>query len=395
MYTIIEADIEKCVNGYYIKADLKSCGRTMAKRDCYEILGVSCTASEDEIKKAYRQMALRYHPDRNPGDKDAEEQFKEAAEAYEILRDPNKREIYDAYGYDGLKSSGFQGFRGFDDIFSSFSDIFEDFFGFSPRSSRRGASQGADLRYDLKISFADAAFGKETEVEILKRGRCEECGGTGAQPGSSPEVCPHCHGRGQVSRSRGFFSISTTCSYCRGEGRVITNPCKACGGAGLVKIKKKVSLQIPPGVDTGSRLRLRGEGEEGSRGGPAGDLYVIIYVEPHEFFEREGDDIIWRVPIPFATAALGGDIEVPTLDGNKTIQIPKGTQPGEIFRLRGEGIPHLHGRGRGDQIIQTTIKVPKKITKRQEELLEEFAALDLERGGEKKSGAEKKWRKRK
>jgi molecular chaperone DnaJ len=363
----------------------------MANRDCYKILGVSCNASADEIKRAYRQMALRYHPDRNPDDKDAEERFKEAAEAYEILRDPNKREIYDAYGYDGLKSTGFQGFRGFDDIFSSFSDIFEDFFGFSPLSSRRGVSPGADLRYDLKISLVDAAFGKETEIEVFKRGRCELCNGTGAQPGSEPQVCPQCHGRGQVNRSHGFFTISTTCSYCRGEGRVIANPCKSCGGAGLVKKRKKVSLQIPPGVETGSRLRLRGEGEEGERGGPSGDLYVIIYVEPHEFFEREGDDIIWQVPISFTMAALGGEIEVPTLDGNKTIQIPKGTQSGETFRLRGEGIPHLHGRGRGDQIIQTAVLVPKKLTKREAELLKEFATLEKDNS----AAAGSKWRKKK
>jgi len=353
----------------------------MAKRDYYETLGVSRNASEEEIKKTYRRMALQYHPDRNPGDKEAEERFKEASEAYEVLRDPHKREIYDFYGHDGLKSSGFTGFRGFDDIFSSFSDIFEDFFGFSPRSSRRGVSPGADLRYDLKISLVDAALGKETEIEIFKRVRCGRCNGTGAQPGSEPQACPYCHGRGQVNRSHGFFTISTTCSYCRGEGRVIANPCRACGGAGLVKERKRVFLQIPPGVDTGSRLRLRGEGEEGERGGPPGDLYVIIYVEPHEFFEREEDDIICRVPIPFTIAALGGEIEVPTLDGAKKLQIPKGTQPGELFKMRGEGIPHLHGRGRGDQIIQAMVQIPEKLTKRQEELLKEFAALDRGKKG--------------
>lgn len=363
----------------------------MAKRDCYEVLGVSNNASDDEIKKAYRRMALQYHPDRNPGDQEAEERFKEASEAYEILRDPKKREIYSFYGYDGLKSSGFTGFRGFEDIFSSFSDIFEDFFGFSPRSTRRGVSPGADLRYDLKISLFDAAFGKETEIEIFKRVRCERCDGTGAQPGSEPQACPHCHGRGQVNRSHGFFTISTTCSYCRGEGRVIANPCTSCGGAGLVKMRKAVSLQIPPGVDTGSRLRLRGEGEEGERGGPPGDLYVIIYVEPHEFFEREEDDIICRVPISFTIAALGGEIEVPTMDGAKKIQIPKGTQPGELFRLRSEGIPHLHGRGRGDQIIQALVQVPKKISKRQEELLKEFASLE----GGKRGTTGNTWRQKK
>jgi len=363
----------------------------MAKEDYYEILGISRNASEEEIKKAYRQMALRYHPDRNPGDKEAEERFKGAAEAYEVLRDPNKREIYDFYGHDGLKSSGFTGFRGFDDIFSSFSDIFEDFFGFSPRASRRGVSPGADLRYDLKISLLDAALGKETEIEIFKRVRCEQCKGTGAQAGSEPQTCPYCHGRGQVNRSHGFFTISTTCSYCRGEGRVITNPCTACGGAGLVKERKRVFLQIPPGVDTGSRLRLRGEGEAGERGAPAGDLYVIIYVESHEFFEREEDNIICRVPISFAMAALGGEIEVPTLNGAKKLQIPKGTQPGELFRMRGEGIPHLHGRGRGDQIIQAMVQVPQKLTKRQEELLKEFAALE---GGKKGAKGNTWWKKK-
>ncbi|MBW2038849.1 MAG: molecular chaperone DnaJ [Deltaproteobacteria bacterium] len=363
----------------------------MANRDYYEILGVPRNASEEEIKKAYRRMALKYHPDRNPGDKGAEERFKEASEAYEVLRDPKKREIYDFYGHEGLKSTGFTGFRGFDDIFSSFSDIFEDFFGFSPRSSSRRGVAGADLRYDLKISLFDAAFGMETEIEILKRGRCEVCNGTGAQPGSTPQTCPHCYGRGQVNRSHGFFTISTTCPYCHGAGRVITNPCKACGGAGVVKKRGKVSLRIPPGVDTGSRLKLRGEGEGGERGGPPGDLYVIIYVEPHEFFEREGDDIICRVPIPFTMAALGGEVDVPTLDGTKKIQIPRGTQPGEIFRLKGEGIPHLNGRGRGDQINEVVVQIPKKLTKRQEELLRGFASLE----GEKGTAAGSKWWKKK
>jgi molecular chaperone DnaJ len=390
---VIESDIENSVNGYYIKGQilLILLKRVMAKLDYYEILGVSRDASEEEIKKAYRRMALNCHPDRNPGDKEAEEKFKEASEAYEVLRDPHKREIYDFYGHDGLKSTGFTGFRGFDDIFSSFSDIFEEFFGFSPRSSRRGASPGADLRYDLKISFIDAAFGKETEIEIHKKGRCDQCNGTGAQAGSTPQMCPQCHGRGQVNRSQGFFTISTTCSNCQGEGRVIANPCKSCGGIGLVKKRNKVSLQIPPGVDTGSRLRLKGEGEEGERGGPPGDLYVIIYVEPHDFFERDGDDIMCRVLMPFTIAALGGEIEVPTLNGAKKIQIPRGTQPGEIFKLRGEGIPHLHGRGRGDQIIQATLWVPKKLTKKQEELLKNFAEL----GEEKGDTARMKWREKK
>jgi len=366
----------------------------MATRDYYELLGVSRSASDDEIKKAYRRMALKYHPDRNPQDKEAEEKFKEAAEAYDVLRDPRKREIYDFYGHDGLKSSGFTGFRGFDDIFSSFSDIFEDFFGFSPRSSRRGASPGADLRYDLRISLSDAAFGKEMEIEIFKKGRCEQCHGTGAQPGSEPQICPHCHGRGQVGRSHGFFTISTTCSYCRGEGRVIANPCKSCGGAGLVKKRHKVTLKIPPGVDTGSRLRLRGEGGEGEKGGPAGDLYVIIYVEPHEFFERREDDIIFRAPIPFTMAALGGEIEVPTLDGTKQIQIPKGTQPGEIFTLKGKGIPHLQGHGKGDLIIEAIVQIPKKLSKEQEALLRDFSSLQEKKHDTAAGAGRSKWRKK-
>jgi molecular chaperone DnaJ len=365
----------------------------MVKRDYYEILGVQRNASEEEIKKAYRRMALSFHPDRNPGNQEAEEKFKEASEAYEVLRDQNKREIYDFYGHDGLKSTGFTGFRGFDDIFSSFSDIFEDFFGFSTRASRRGMSAGADLRYDLRISLLDAAFGLDTEIEITKNEQCDACKGTGAQPGTSPEICPQCQGRGQMNRSHGFFTISAVCSYCHGEGRIVKNPCRTCGGTGVVKKQKRVSLHVPPGVDTGSRLRLRGEGAEGERGGPSGDLYVIIYVDPHEFFERQGDDIICRVPIAFATAALGGEIEVPTLNGAKKIQIPKGTQSGEIFKLRGEGISHLQKRGRGDQIIQVAVQVPKKLTKKQEELLRDFAALEEEKGDMEESKST--WRKKK
>jgi molecular chaperone DnaJ len=350
--------------------------KAMVKRDYYEILGLGRNASEEEIKRAYRQMALNHHPDRNPGDKDAEEKFKEAAEAYDVLRDPNKREIYNFYGHDGLKSTGFTGFRGFDDIFSSFSDIFEDFFGFSQRSTRRGARSGVDLRYDLKISLFDAAFGKEIDIEVEKKVRCEMCAGMGAQAGSTPQTCPHCQGRGQINRSHGFFSISTTCPYCSGEGRVIPNPCKSCKGTGLVRKRKKVTLHIPHGVESGSRLRLREEGEDGERGAPPGDLYVIIYVEPHDFFEREGDDIICRVPISFILATLGGEIEVPTLNGTKKINIPQGTQPGEIFRLRGEGIHHLHARGRGDLIVQAAVQIPKALTKEQAALLKEFAALE-------------------
>ncbi len=366
----------------------------MIERDYYEILGVSRSATQEEIKRAYRKLALKYHPDRNPDDKKAEEKFKEASEAYEVLSDPEKRQIYDQFGHEGLKGTGFTGFHGFEDIFSSFGDIFGEFFGFGSRS-RTGPVRGDDLRYNLEITFEEAAFGKEVELEIPRTVRCDICGGSGAKPGTSPTLCPMCGGRGQVTRNQGFFSISTTCPSCRGSGQIISDPCPSCGGSGRTKKKRKVSLKIPPGVDTGSRLRLRGEGEAGERGGPPGDLYVVIHVKPHDIFEREGDDIFCKIPISFATAALGGKVEVPTLEGSEFIQIKRGTQSGEIFRLKGKGIPRLRGYGRGDEIIQVFISVPKKLTKRQEELLREFAALEKEKhsgGAEReKSFFKKMW----
>lgn len=347
------------------------------KRDYYEILGVDRNSDEDQIKASYRKLALKYHPDRNPGDKEAEEQFKEAAEAYEVLRDPEKRNIYDHYGHKGLQGTGFSGFRGFEDIFSSFSDIFEDFFGFGTgRRSRTAARRGADLRYDLAISFMDAAFGVDTEIEIEKLENCPTCETTGCEPGTHPEDCRQCGGFGQISRTQGFFSIRTTCPHCRGEGRTISHPCPECRGTGRVERIKKVSVKIPAGVDTGSRLRLIGEGESGTRGGPPGDLYVFINVKPHHFFERNNNDIICQVPISFVQAALGADINVPTLTGEKKLRIPKGTQPGEVFRFKGEGIPSLRGHGRGNQIIQVLVKTPTGLTKKQEALLKEFGALE-------------------
>ncbi len=349
----------------------------MIERDYYEILSVSRTASPDEIKKAYRKMALKYHPDRNPSNKEAEEKFKEASEAYEVLSDTEKRQIYDQYGHEGLRGSGFTGFHGFEDIFSSFGDIFGDFFGFGGHS-RTGPARGDDLRYDLEITFEEAAFGKEAELEIPRTVTCDVCGGTGAKPGTQPITCPACGGRGQVSRSQGFFSISSTCPSCRGTGQLIPEPCETCQGMGRIKQKRKVSLKIPAGVDTGSRLRLRGEGEAGERGGPPGDLYVVIHVQAHDFFEREGDDIYCKIPIPFTMAALGGKLDVPTIDGAESLQIKKGTQSGEVFRLKGKGFPRLRGYGKGDEIIQVIVKVPKKLTKRQETLLKEFALLEGE-----------------
>lgn len=348
----------------------------MTKKDYYEILCVAKTATDDEIKKSYRKIAMQCHPDKNPGDKLAEERFKEAAEAYEVLSDRQKREIYDHYGHAGLSNTGFQGFSGFDDIFSNFGDIFEDVFGFGQTRGRgrgrSGARAGADLRYDLKISFLDAAFGVTKTIDLEKLHTCSACEGTGAAPGTSPSTCPTCHGRGQVVQSSGFFTISSTCPHCHGQGKFITKPCNICRGTGKERKLKQVELKIPAGVETGSRLRLRSEGEAGEMGGPNGDLYVFLQVEEHDFFVRDQDDILCRVPITFVQAALGATIEVPTLRETEKIKIPKGTQNGHLFRLKGKGIPHVRGHGRGDQIIEVHVQVPTQITRKQEELLREF-----------------------
>ncbi len=347
------------------------------KRDYYEILGVSRSATDNDLKTSYRQLALKHHPDRNPGDKEAEEKFKEAAEAYEVLRDSQKRALYDQYGHAGLEGTGFSGFGGFEDIFSSFSDIFEDFFGFGTRRrSRTRAQRGADLRYDLTLSFMDAAFGTETEIKVEKREVCPKCDGSRCEPGTSPETCRQCGGAGQISRNQGFFTVRTTCPVCRGEGQAVTYPCAKCGGAGQVMVAKKVSVKIPAGVDNESRLRLTSEGEPGRYGGPPGDLYVFIYVEPHDFFQRHESDIVCQIPISFVQAALGDKITVPTLNGNKKFQIPKGTQPGDVFSLPGEGIPSLRTGKCGDQLIQVDIKTPTHLNKKQERLLKEFAQLE-------------------
>ncbi len=352
----------------------------MTKRCYYECLGVDRQSTDEEIKKNYRRLAMQYHPDRNPGDKDAEEKFKEAAEAYEVLSDKEKRDIYDRYGHEGLNGIGFRGFSGFDDIFASFSDVFEDIFGFGAgRSRSRTAGRaGADLRYDLKISFMEAAFGTSRDIDVHKTQSCSQCRGTGAAPGSAPETCRQCAGRGQVIQSSGFFTISTTCPQCRGQGRVITKLCSDCMGAGREKVTKTVHLKIPAGVETGSRLRLRGEGEDGENGGPQGDLYVFIHVEAHEFFERRDNNIYCQIPISFVQATLGATIEVPTLNGAEKLKISRGTQNGAIFRLKGKGIPNLRGYGRGDQIIETVVKIPVNVNKKQEELLREFAKLSGE-----------------
>ena len=351
------------------------------KRDYYEVLSVGKDVDESTLKAAYRKQALKYHPDRNPDDKQAEDKFKEASEAYEVLRDPQKRQIYDQYGHQGLEGSGFSGFGGFDDIFSSFGSIFEDLFGFSNGGGggRSRARRGADLRYDLNLSFMEAAFGTETEIELKKAETCTTCDGSGCEPGTSPETCGQCQGSGQVSRSQGFFTVRTTCPRCQGSGQSISHPCQQCRGRGQVVASKKVSVKIPAGVDSGSRLRLNSEGEAGSLGGPHGDLYVFISVEPHEFFKRDNSDVICQVPISFVQAALGDSLTVPTLVDEKTLKIPKGTQFGDVFRFRGEGIASLRTGRRGDQIMQVVIKTPTGLTKKQEKLLKDFAKLESDK----------------
>lgn len=347
------------------------------KRDYYEVLGVDRSAGDQDLKRAYRKLALKFHPDKNPGDREAEEKFKEAAEAYEVLRDASKRQIYDQYGHQGLEGAGFSGFGGFEDIFSSFGDIFEDFFGFGGgRRSRSRANRGADLRYDMQLSFMEAAFGTEKEIDVEKAEACNACNGIGAEPGTGAETCPHCGGSGQVGRSQGFFTVRTTCSNCRGQGQVISNPCQTCRGHGKVLARKKVSVRIPAGVDNGSRLRLTGEGEAGAYSGPHGDLYVFIHTEDHDFFKRDDTSVLCQIPISFVQAALGDTISIPTLKGKTDLEIPKGTQPGDLFRLRGEGIPSLRNGHRGDQIVQVNVKIPTHLNKKQAALLKEFATLE-------------------
>lgn len=366
------------------------------KRDYYEILGVQKNATNGELKKAFRQKALQYHPDKNPGSKESEDKFKEAAEAYEVLKDPEKRNLYDHFGHEGLKGAGV-GFGGFEDIFSSFGGIFDDFFNFGGQRSRAGtaAQQGADLRYDFKISFIDAAFGKEMDIDVEKKVNCSTCNSTGVKPGTNPETCSACRGMGQVTRAQGFFSITTTCPQCHGQGKIIKTPCKKCSGAGTVLKPKTINLKIPPGVDSGTRLRLHGEGEPGKFGGPAGDLYVFINVKSHELFERDGYDVYCKIPISFSQATLGAEIEVPTLNSSQTLRIPPGTHSNTTFRLKGAGIQHIKGFGRGDQIIVVFLKTPDNLTKRQEELFRELAEINGETVLEKTRGFFPKYKKKK
>jgi molecular chaperone DnaJ len=352
-------------------------------RDYYEILGVSQSAGADAIKKSYRKLAMKYHPDRNPGDSEAEQAFKECTEAYEVLSDDRKRRIYDTYGYEGLRDSGYRGPGNFEDVFSGFGDIFGDLFGFgSSRSGsrRNGPVAGSDLRYDITISFMEAVHGVTKEVELNRPDTCWTCEGSGCRPGYQRQTCPACNGRGQVVRSQGFFQVSSTCPQCQGEGSIITEPCDDCRGTGLVGKTKRVSIKIPAGVDSGARMRLKGEGEGGRRGGEAGDLYVMISVEPHEFFRRDGDDIYVRLPLAMVDAALGTKTEVITIHGKKTLSIPEGTQSGEVFTLRGEGVANLRGRGRGDMHVEIHVQTPTDLCDKQKELLRDFDTLCEEHG---------------
>jgi molecular chaperone DnaJ len=343
-------------------------------KDYYELLGVARDASEVDLKKAFRQLALKYHPDRNPEDSEAEEKFKEINEAYSVLSDAEKRSNYDRFGTAEGVGAGFGPFAGgFGDVFE---DIFGDFFGTFTGQRRTRPAKGADLRYDLDITLMDAAFGIEKVIEVPKWEVCNECRGTGSAPGKGPVVCSNCRGTGQVRFQQGFFSISKTCGKCNGTGKIITDPCKACKGQGKVKRFKTINVKIPAGVDTGSRLRISGEGELGFYGGPPGDLFVILNVEEHRFFKREGNDIFCEVPVSFPQAALGAEMEVPTIDGTSKIKIPPGTPSGRIFHIKGKGLTRVGGHVRGDQIVRVYVDVPRKLTPRQRELLEEFAQSD-------------------
>jgi molecular chaperone DnaJ len=347
------------------------------KRDYYEVLGLNKDASEEEIKKAYRKLAMKHHPDRNPDSKDGEEKFKEAKEAYEILTEPEKRRAYDAYGHAGVNPQmgagpGQEGFGGFAEAFG---DIFSDIFGGQGRG-RASVFRGADLRFNLEVSLEQAARGTETKIRIPTMETCETCKGSGAKPGTHPKTCDTCHGSGTVRLSQGFFSIQQTCPTCHGTGKMVTDPCAGCRGAGRLKKHKTLAVKIPAGVDEGDRIRLSGEGEAGVNGGPPGDLYVVMHLKPHGVFQRDGDDLHCEMPISFTQAALGGEIEIPTLDGSAKIKVPPETQTGQVFRLRAKGIKGVRSTYPGDLLCEVVVETPVRLTDRQKELLRELEEIN-------------------
>lgn len=359
----------------------------MSKRDYYQVLGVARDADEAAIKKAYRKLAMKYHPDRNAGDVKSEEMFKEAKEAYEVLTDSSKRAAYDQFGHAGVNASaaGGGGAQGFSDAFS---DIFGDIFG--SRNSRSNMHRGADLRYNLEITLEQAAHGTETKIRIPTMEKCETCHGDGAKPGTSPKTCTTCNGHGQVRMQQGFFSIQQTCPKCQGSGKVIAHPCSTCHGVGLIKQHKTLNVKIPMGVDDGDRIRVSGEGEAGLNGGPPGDLYVVVHLAAHSVFRREGDHLHCEIPISFTVAALGGEIEVPTLEGHAKIKIPAETQTGKVFRLRSKGIKGVRSHDKGDLLCHVVVETPVKLTARQKELLEELEDISL-KDGPRHSPRAKSW----
>jgi molecular chaperone DnaJ len=352
---------------------------TIEKRDYYEILGVTRTAAVNEIKKAYRRLAVKFHPDKNPGDAEAEEKFKEAAEAFGVLSDEEKRARYDRYGHQGMSGMG-----GFDpNQFADFGDILGDLFGFGDFFGTRGrrgnrAARGNDLRYDMRLEFMEAVFGKEVSLDVPRNITCTGCQGNGAKPGTQPVTCMACAGRGQVRYSQGIFAVARTCPQCNGVGKVVKDPCAQCSGAGRVREEKTIAVKIPPGVDDGSRLRVAGEGESGFNGGPAGDLYVFLQVREHAKFQRRDFDIHAEESISFTQAALGGEADVETVDGADTLKIAPGTQPNQVFRLRGKGVPSLDGNGRGDHYVHVNVRIPTSLNEEQRELLERLAAIEGE-----------------
>lgn len=353
----------------------------MSKRDYYEILSVTKTATDTEIKAAYRKLAIQHHPDKNPDDHTAEEKFKEAAEAYSVLSDPQKRAAYDRFGHQGVGAGAGAGFGGSAAGFSNIEDIF-DLFGFGDMFSGQGggrrttAQRGSDLRYDLEITLEEAAAGKEVELKIPRLEKCDECDGKGAEKGTTAETCVTCQGSGQVRYQQGFFSVMRTCSNCAGKGQIIKNPCKKCKGAGRIQKEKNLEIKIPAGVETGSRLRVNGEGEGGAQGGQSGDLYVVIHVAEHEMFERQGANLYSAAPITFAQAALGAEIEVKTLGGTEKLKVSAGTQTGTVFRVKNQGMPILSGRGKGDLFVAVTVITPKSLTKEQRKLLEQLSEVE-------------------